>query len=46
MELYYAIWPTSAQRIIFDLLDTKYDWKGKMVNDKGDVALSDEDNEA
>lgn len=35
--------PTKAQRIIFDLFDIKYEWKGKLVNDDGVVMSIGED---
>jgi len=38
--------PTKSQRLIFDLFGIKYDWKGKSVNDEGEVVPIDEDEEA
>jgi hypothetical protein len=38
--------PTKSQRLIFDLFGIKYNWKGKMVNDDGDVVTIDEDKKA
>jgi len=35
--------PTKSQRLIFDLFGIKYEWKGKMVNDDGEVISIDED---
>ncbi|MDY0288248.1 MAG: transposase [Sphaerochaeta sp.] len=37
--------PTKSQRLIFDLFDIKYDWKGKLVHDEGEVVPADEDEE-
>ena len=38
--------PTKSQRLIFDLFDIKYKWKGKMVNDDGEVVSVDENYDA
>ena len=38
--------PTKSQRLIFDLFGIKYDWKGKSVNDEGEVVPIDEGEEA
>ncbi|MDA3835338.1 MAG: transposase, partial [Spirochaetales bacterium] len=38
--------PTKSQRLIFDLFGIKYNWKGKMVNDNGEVVSVDEDYDA
>lgn len=38
--------PTKSQRLIFDLFGIKYDWKGKSVNDEGEVVPVDEEEEA
>lgn len=34
---------TKAQRMIFDLFDIRYEWKGKLVNDDGEVVTIDEE---
>jgi len=35
--------PTKSQRIIFDLFDIKYEWRGKLVNDDVEVVDIDEE---
>ena len=35
--------PTKAQRMIFDLFDIKYEWRGKLINDDGVVVSVSED---
>jgi len=37
--------PTKAQGMIFDLFGIKYEWKGKTVNDDGEVEPIDEENQ-
>ena len=38
--------PTKSQRLIFDLFNIKYDWKGKAVSDEGEMVSVDEEEEA